>query len=98
MWRCLGRAVCKRFVFANKRVGVSIRYLFNNAGEGRYGSIEQITREMIDTVFSGLLIGLMLMSSRAVVEMAEAEGYIVNILSTAALRVHKHQAVYNAAK
>lgn len=75
-----------------------VEYLFNCAGVGRFGALEENSSEQIDTTFSGSLIGLILMSSNAVRFMREQGGTIVNIMSTAALKGNKNESIYCAAK
>ena len=77
--------------------GYRVRYLFNCAGTGRFGVPEQNTRAMIDEAFDGSLIGLILMSSKALPYM-QAGGTIVNIMSTAAIRGKPKETIYCAAK
>ena len=77
--------------------GYQVRYLFNNAGTGRFGVPEHNTRAMIDEALSGSLIGMILMSSNALPYM-QAGGTIVNIMSTAGLRAKPKETVYCAAK
>lgn len=75
-----------------------IQYLFNCAGAGRFGPADENTRKKIDEAFSASLIGLILMSSNAMRYMKESGGYIVNIMSTAALKGNSNESVYCAAK
>ena len=82
--------------FENK--GKHIQYLFNCAGTGQFGAVESNTRRMIDITLEASLIGLILMSSRAVKHMKETGGVIINIMSTAALRGKPGETVYCAAK
>lgn len=77
--------------------GYRLRYLFNNAGTGRFGPPEQNTWAMIAEAFDASLIGLILMSSNALPYMQEG-GTIVNIMSTAGLRAKAKETVYCAAK
>lgn len=75
-----------------------IQYLFNCAGTGQFGPVEENTRKMIDIALDASLIGLILMSSNAVKHMKEAGGSIINIMSTAALKGKPGETVYCAAK
>ena len=75
-----------------------VQYLFNCAGTGQFGPVENNTRKMIDIALDASLIGLMLMSSSAVNHMKEAGGMIINIMSTAALKGKPGETVYCAAK
>lgn len=75
-----------------------VQYLFNCAGTGQFGPVENNTRKMIDIALDASLIGLILMSSKAVSHMKEDGGVIVNIMSTAALKGKPGETVYCAAK
>jgi len=78
--------------------GFTVSHLFNVAGVGRFGAIESINREMIDTVFEANLIGLILMTSCAMRAMHSKGGVIVNVMSTAALVGRSSEAIYCASK
>lgn len=68
------------------------------AGEGVFGSIGSFRDEHIRRVLSGGLLGTMLISQKAFIEMRETGGTIMNILSTAA-RVGKiNESIYCASK
>ena len=84
---------------AFEKIGAPVGFLFNVAGVGRFGPVEDITEEMIDEVSAGNLKGLML-ASAAVLPMMRAagEGTIVSVLSTAALVGRAQEPVYCAAK
>ena len=75
-----------------------VKYLFNCAGEGRFGPAEDNNIEKINSAFSASLIGLILMSSRSIGLMKESGGTIVNIMSTAALKGNPNESIYCAAK
>lgn len=75
-----------------------VEYLFNCAGEGRFGPAEENNIEKINAAFSASLIGLILMSSRSIGIMKESGGTIVNIMSTAALKGNANESIYCAAK
>lgn len=77
---------------------LELKYLFNCAGEGQFGSAEENTRTQIDIAFSASLIGLILMSSNALKVMKDSGGIIVNIMSTAALKGNPNESIYCAAK
>jgi short-subunit dehydrogenase len=79
---------------------IKANYLYNNAGKGYYGKVENISSKDINEVFNSNLIGLILMTSRFI-ELTKNNGVytrIVNILSTAALVGKKMESVYNSAK
>lgn len=75
-----------------------VEYLFNCAGVGRFGNVEENTKEKIDVAFNASLIGLILMSSNAINHMKELGGTIINIMSTAALKGNANESIYCAAK
>ena len=77
----------------------SIGFLFNVAGVGRFGPVEELTEGMIDEVSAGNLKGLMLATAAALPIMRSGGGgTIVSVLSTAALVGRAEEAVYCAAK
>jgi NAD(P)-dependent dehydrogenase (short-subunit alcohol dehydrogenase family) len=74
-------------------------FLFNVAGVGRFGPVEEITEEMIDQVMAGNLTGLMIATAAALPLLrGHRGGTIVSVLSTAALVGRASEAVYCAAK
>lgn len=78
-----------------------VDYLFNVAGKGCFGSIENITDESIMDILRPNLLGLMLMTAHGVSHFKEfpaPKQRIVSVLSTAALKGKKNEAVYNASK
>lgn len=77
----------------------SVGFLFNVAGVGRFGPVEELTEGMIDEVSAGNLKGLMLATAAALPIMRSGGGgTIVSVLSTAALVGRPEEAVYCAAK
>jgi short-subunit dehydrogenase len=79
---------------------IKVNYLYNNAGKGFYGNVENISSKDINEVFNANLIGLILMTSRFIRLTKNNGTYsrVVNILSTAALVGKKMESVYNSAK
>jgi short-subunit dehydrogenase len=76
-----------------------IAFVFNVAGVGRFGPVEELTETMIDEVTAGNLKGLMIVTAAALpILRANGEGTIVSVLSTAALVGRAEEAVYCAAK
>lgn len=75
-----------------------VQYLFNCAGTGRFGALEENTKDKIEVAFSGSLIGLILMSSYSIKHMKDLGGTIVNIMSTASLKGNANESIYCAAK
>lgn len=73
------------------------RFLFNVAGVGRFGPVEEITEGMIEEVMAGNLTGLMI-ATAAALPLLRGGGTIVSVLSTAALVGRAGEAVYCAAK
>jgi NAD(P)-dependent dehydrogenase (short-subunit alcohol dehydrogenase family) len=77
----------------------SVGFLFNVAGVGRFGPVEEITEDMIDQVWAGNLKGLMLATAAVLPIMRSGGGgTIVSVLSSAALVGRSEEAVYCAAK
>jgi NAD(P)-dependent dehydrogenase (short-subunit alcohol dehydrogenase family) len=77
----------------------SVGFLFNVAGVGRFGPVEELTEGMIDEVSAGNLKGLMLATAAALPIMRSGgRGTIVSVLSSAALVGRPEEAVYCAAK
>lgn len=83
-----------------KEGDIQIEHLYNNAGKGWFGSVENLTEEDISSVLGSNLVGLINMTSRAVAHMEGLEDRcrVINILSTAALAGKKNETIYNAAK
>lgn len=78
-----------------------VDYLFNVAGRGCFGSMENITDKSIMDILKPNLIGLMLMTAHAVSHFKAfpaPKQRVVSVLSTAALKGKKNEAVYNASK
>lgn len=79
--------------------GMSVEYLFNNAGMGLFASAESSTSAMIDTVFEANLKGMILLTSEILLlTPKEEELTIVNIMSTSALIGRAQETIYCAAK
>jgi uncharacterized protein len=77
----------------------TIHFLFNVAGAGRFGAVEEVTENMIQEVLAGNLTGLMIATAVAVPILRGAGGgMIVSVLSTAALVGRREESVYCAAK
>ena len=78
-----------------------IDYLFNVAGKGYFGIIEEINNNSIMDTLKPNMIGLMLMTAHGVrffKAFPASKKRIVSVLSTAALKGKKHEAIYNASK
>lgn len=88
----------KKIYLTLENKNLRVDYLFNCAGVGRFGKVEENTLEKINVAFSGSLIGLILMSSYYVKQFEEVGGTIVNVMSTASLKGNKEESIYCAAK
>lgn len=76
-----------------------VSFLFNVAGVGRFGPIEDLTDDMVDEVLAANLKGLMLTTAAVLPLMRSGDGgTIVGVLSTAALVGRAQESVYCAAK
>lgn len=76
-----------------------VRFLFNVAGAGRFGPVEELTDDAIEEVLSGNLKGLMIATVAALpILRTAAGGTIVTVLSSAALVGRPNEAAYCAAK
>lgn len=76
-----------------------VGYLFNVAGVGRFGPVEDLTEGAIDEVVAGNLKGLMIATAAALPLLRErGGGTIVSVLSSAALVGRPQEAAYCAAK
>jgi uncharacterized protein len=77
----------------------SIGFLFNVAGAGRFGPVEDLTETAIDEVLAGNLKGLMIATATALpILRAGGGGTVVSVLSSAALVGRAEEAAYCAAK
>lgn len=88
-----------RAAFDDIRKRGTIGFLFNVAGAGRFGPVEEITESVIEEVLAGNLKGLMIATATAVpIIRAEGGGMIISVLSSAALVGRPQESVYCAAK
>ncbi len=79
--------------------GLSVEYLFNNAGMGLFTKADTSTSEMIERVFEANLKGMILLTSEVLRITPEKESLtIVNIMSTSALYGRAEETLYCAAK
>ncbi len=78
----------------------NITCLVNNAGVGKFGTIYDNNKEMIETVFPAIVYGTILMTTNALPYMKESKEIvkIVNIISISGLRGFKFESLYCAAK
>ena len=74
--------------------------LVNNAGVGRFGTIFDNNKEMLEAVFPAIVYGTILMTTYALPQMKESKDIvkIVNIISISGLRGFKFESLYCAAK
>ncbi|MCS5421388.1 MULTISPECIES: SDR family NAD(P)-dependent oxidoreductase [Psychrilyobacter] len=89
-----------KFFLDLKTDNIEIEHLYNNAGQGFFGSVEEVTEYEISSILNSNLVGLINMTSRAVTHMKSLEQKckIINILSTAAQIGKKNETIYCAAK
>ncbi len=88
----------KTYAAVNERFG-GLDCLLNNAGIGRFTTLEEFTAEQFHEVMNVNVLGAALMAQRAATIMKKAgSGTIVNIGSTAALRGFERGTIYTASK
>lgn len=85
------------FISANEWGGKPY-IILNCAGEGVFGEVGSFTEQQIKDVLSANLIGTINVSQRAYSYMKGKDGYIVNIMSTAANVGRSNESIYCAAK
>lgn len=78
----------------------NITCLVNNAGVGRFGSIFDNNKQMIDQVFQAIVYGTILMTTYALPYLKKNKDIvkIVNIISQSGKRAFKNESVYCSAK
>ena len=84
--------------FAHAERGGDLRLVVNCAGQGVFGEAGSYSATDVMSALEGNLAGLILFSDRAVKQMAENGGDIVNVMSTAAKKLRPAETVYTAAK
>lgn len=86
--------------YANITKKYNITCLVNNAGVGRFGTIYENNREMLDTVFPAIVYGTILMTTYALPHLKKNKDItkIVNVISISGLRGFKFESLYCAAK
>ena len=73
--------------------------LINNAGIGEFATIDEVTAEQFQSIFSVNVFGLALLTQEVVKHFkAQNYGHILNIASTASLKGFSHGTVYSASK
>lgn len=78
----------------------NITCLVNNAGVGRFGTIYDNNKKMIDEVFPAIVYGTILMTTYALPYLKQSKDIvkIVNIISQSGIRAFKFESVYCSAK
>lgn len=78
----------------------NITCLVNNAGVGRFGTVFDNNKKMIDDVFPSIVYGTILMTTYALPYLKESKDIvkIVNIISLSGLKASKFESVYCSAK
>lgn len=92
----LENTVVEAFATAD-RLG-EVDTVINCAGIGVFGPVVSFSRQDIDNVMRGNLIGMILFSEAAMLKFKPSGGTIVNIMSTAAQVARPNEAIYCAAK
>ena len=78
----------------------NITCLVNNAGVGRFGTIYDNNKKMIDEVFPAIVYGTILMITYALPYLRQSKDIvkIVNVISQSGIRAFKFESVYCSAK
>lgn len=78
----------------------NITCLVNNAGVGRFGTVYDNNKKMIDEVFSAIVYGTILMTTYALPYLKQSKEVVkvVNIISQSGIRAFKFESVYCSAK
>lgn len=78
----------------------NITCLVNNAGVGRFGTVYENNKNMIDEVFPAIVYGTILMTTYALPHLKKSKEIvkIVNIISQSGIRAFKNESVYCSAK
>jgi len=74
------------------------KLLINCAGQGVFGATTSYTKDDIDTVLSGNLVGLILFCTNSIEHFMLNHGTIVNVMSTASQVGRSNETIYCAAK
>ena len=75
-----------------------LNLLVNNAGIGTFGPVETISPDDITAMVNTNLLAPMILTGQVVNRLRESRGRIINIASTAALKISPNGAVYSATK
>ena len=78
----------------------NITCLVNNAGVGRFGTIYDNNKKMLDEVFPAIVYGTILMTTYALPHLKQSKDIvkIVNVISQSGIRAFKFESVYCSAK
>jgi len=89
-----------KFFLDLKTDNIEVEHLYNNAGKGFFGSVEELTEDDISSILNSNLVGLINMTSRVITHMKSLEQKcrIINILSTAAQTGKTNETIYCSAK
>jgi short-subunit dehydrogenase len=89
--------VAKMFDFGCNRFG-RVALVINAVGAGRFGPLSELTKEALDANLDANLLPLLWVCQRAVTDMAEHGGLIVNVLSSAARTGRSNEVAYCISK
>jgi len=89
-----------KFFLDLKTDNIEIEHLYNNAGKGFFGSVEELVEDDISSILNSNLVGLINVTSRVITHMKnlETKCRIINVLSTAAQTGKKNETIYCASK
>ena len=78
----------------------NITCLVNNAGVGRFGTIYDNNKKMLDEVFPAIVYGTILMTTYALPYLKQSKDIVkvVNVISQSGIRAFKFESVYCSAK
>ena len=78
----------------------NITCLVNNAGVGRFGTIYDNNKKMLDEVFPAIVYGTILMTTYALPYLKQSKDIvkIVNVISQSGIRAFKFESIYCSAK
>lgn len=78
----------------------NITCLVNNAGVGRFGTIYDNNKKMLDEVFPAIVYGTIFMTTYALPHLKQSKDIvkIVNVISQSGIRAFKFESVYCSAK
>jgi short-subunit dehydrogenase len=86
--------------YADITKNYNITCLVNNAGVGRFGTIYDNNKKMINEVFPAIVYGTILMTTYALPYLKQSKDIvkIVNIISQSGIRAFKFESIYCSAK